>query len=170
MSYNNKKNFFTGNILSDEWYTPIELVKFCESLVSENKNVICPFDTENSNFVKVFKDCQYGMSNFLENTYDYDICITNPPFSLKEKVLEKCLIDNKEFILVLPQTFIFSVTFYNLTRNYNFNYKIYSPKQRIYFIDEQGNQNRPNFHSILLHVNKDFKVNEIIHFDLESEE
>ena len=29
MSYNGKKNFLTGNILSDEWYTPQFLVEKC---------------------------------------------------------------------------------------------------------------------------------------------
>ena len=72
--------------------------------------------------------------------------------------------NKKDFILVLPQTFIFSVGFYDLLEKYKFNYKIYSPKQRVYFIDENGKQNRPNFHTIIIYVSKDFKENKIEHF------
>ena len=61
------------------------------------------------------------MRDFLQNNYKFDVLITNPPFSLKEKVFEKCLqeLDNtNEFILILPETFIFSVAFYNLLMKY----------------------------------------------------
>ena len=59
---------------------------------------------------------------------------------------------------------MFSVKFFDLLEKYNFHYKIYSPKQRVYFIDEKGNQNRPNFHTVIIHVSKYFDRNEIEHF------
>lgn len=169
MSYNNKKNFLTGNALSDEWYTPKFLVDKCLSICDiENKNILLPFDTENSLFVKELKqqgaNIKYGFRDFMEIDYNYDLLITNPPFSIKEKVFEKCLQNGKDFILVLPETFIFSVGFYNLLDKYKFNYKLFSPKQRVYFIDEKGNQNRPNFHTILIYVSKNLTENTIEHF------
>lgn len=166
MSYNNKKNFLTGNVLSDEWYTPKFLVEKCLSLTNlQNKTIICPFDTDNSIFVKQLEgNCIYNITNFLEADYVYDILITNPPFSMKERIFEKCLKNNKDFILVLPETFIFSVGFYDLLEKYNFHYKLYSPKQRVYFIDQNGKQNRPNFHTIIIYVSKKFTENTIEHF------
>lgn len=169
MSYNNKKNFLTGNILSDEWYTPKFIVDKCLSICDlNNKKVLLPFDTDKSLFVQelinMWVDIEYGFRDFLEKEFDYDILITNPPFSIKEQVFEKCLQNGKDFILVLPETFIFSVGFYNLLEKYKFNYKLYSPKQRVYFIDENGNQNRPNFHTIIIYVSKDFTENTIEHF------
>lgn len=170
MSYNDRKNFLTGNILSDEWYTPKFIVDKCLEIADlNNKVVICPYDTDNSLFVKELKqrsikEIIYDINNFTDVSYDYDILITNPPFSIKEKVFEKCLQNCKDFILVLPETFIFSVGFYDLLQKYKFNYKLYSPKQRVYFIDPQGNQNRPNFHTIIIYVSDDLKQNTIEHF------
>lgn len=170
MGYNDRKNNLTGNTLSDEWYTPKFLVDKCIEIANvENKVILLPYDTAKSIFVKEldkFNNCGivYGFNDFLESKYEYDILITNPPFSIKEKVFEKCLQNEKDFILVLPETFIFSVGFYNLLEKYKFNYKLFSPKQRVYFIDENGNQNRPNFHTIIIYVSKDFKANIIEHF------
>ena len=171
MSYNGRINPLTKNILSDEWYTPQFIVNKCIDISHQIRlpfipKILLPYDTEKSLFVKSLKNqnITYGIRDFLENNYDYDILITNPPFSLKEKVFEKCLQDGKEFILVLPETFIFSVKFFDLLQKYKFNYKIYSPKQRVYFIDEKGNQNRPNFHTIIIQVSKYFNKNEIEHF------
>lgn len=171
MSYNGRTNNLTGNVLSDEWYTPQFIVDKCIEIARRTAmyyepKILLPYDTENSLFVKSLKDKDiiYGIRDFLESDYDYDILITNPPFSLKEKIFEKCLKNGKEFILVLPETFVFSVKFFDLLEKYNFHYKIYSPKQRVYFIDEKGNQNRPNFHTVIIQVSKYFDRNEIEHF------
>lgn len=167
MAYNNKINYLTKNYKSDEWYTPIEVVRFIETLVDKSKKIICPFDTEKSNFVKIFNNSIHNITDFMEKDYEYDVCITNPPFSLRDKVIRKCLDNKKDLIIIFPENAIFSVTFYNLLNDYKFNYKIYSPKKRIYFIDDKGNQNRPNFHSIILQIDKKFNNNEIIHINLE---
>lgn len=165
--YNGEKNYLTGNVKSDEWYTPLEVVEFIKNNINLcGKKIICPFDSDWSNFVKVFPDSIHNIRDFMEKKYDYDICITNPPFSLRDKVIRRCLDCGKDVILIFPENAIFSVTFYNLINEYKFNYKIYSPKKRIYFIDEFGNQNRPNFHSIILHIAADFTYNEIVHIDL----
>lgn len=171
MSYNNRVNGLTGNVLSDEWYTPQFLVEKCIDIAKDKiaeRVVLCPFDTDNSLFVKSLKtlNCQvkYDFQDFLTADYIYDILITNPPFSLKEQVFEKCLQNGRDFILVLPETFVFSVGFYNLLQKYRFNYKLYVPKQRVYFIDQNGKQNRPNFHTIIIYVSKDFTQNTIEHF------
>ena len=170
MAYKNEKNYLTKNLKSDEWYTPIEVVNYIKTIVDRNKKIICPYDTEKSEFVKAFPNSIHNIRDFLEKDYEYDICITNPPFSLGEQVTRKILNQGKECIRIIPATAIFSVTFYKMIEEYKFNYKIYSPDKRIYFIDENGNQNRPNFHSVILHISKDFTKNEIIHFKLKDYE
>ena len=167
MSYKNQKNYLTKNLKSDEWYTPKEVVNFISTIVPKNKKIICPFDEKNSEFTKFFSSSINQIDDFMEKDYDYDICVTNPPFSLRDKVIRRCLERNKDLIIIFIESAIFSVTFYKLIQEYNFNYKIYSPSKRIYFIDEQGQQNRPNFHSIILYIDKSFSFNEIIHIDLE---
>lgn len=138
MSYNGKINFLTGNVLSDEWYTPQFIVDKCVEIAGEKikGKVILPFDTDKSLFVRSLKDkgveLTYGITDFIEGDYQYSLAMTNPPFSIKEKVFEKCLMNKKDFILVLPETFIFSVKIFELLQKYKFRYKLYSPKQRVY--------------------------------------
>lgn len=172
MSYNGKRNNLTGNIKSDEWYTPRYLVEKCYEIVSENyKNnitILCPFDTHKSEFVKVGcikgYDIRYNFAGDFSG--EYDLILTNPPFSINS--FELCLQTNKDFILICPETFIFSVGFFKLYEKYGFHYNLYSPKQRVYFIDENGNQNRPNFHTVIIHVSKQFIKNGIQHFNIDS--
>ena len=83
-NYKGRKNYLTGNVLSDEWYTPLEVVEFIKNNINtKNKKVMCPFDSEHSNFAKVFPNSIHNIRDFMEKEYDYDICITNPPFSFK---------------------------------------------------------------------------------------
>ena len=110
MSYNGRTNNLTGNVLSDEWYTPQFIVDKCIEIARRTAmyykpKILLPYDTENSLFVKSLKDKDiiYGIRDFLESDYNYDVLITNPPFSLKEKIFEKCLKNGREFILVLPE-------------------------------------------------------------------
>lgn len=175
MSYNGRLNHLTGNVLSDEWFTPEFIVDKCIDIAKDKikcgSAILLPFDTEKSNFVKGIDEkaqgcvlC-YGMRDFVESAnYECDLIMTNPPFSIKEKVFEKCLQYEKDFILVLPETFVFSVKFFDLLQKYNFHYKLFSPKQRVYFIDPDGKQNRPNFHTVIISVSNQYKENTIEHF------
>ena len=57
MSYNGKINHLTGNVLSDEWYTPQFIVDKCIEIAGEKLNgeILLPYDTENSLFVETLK-------------------------------------------------------------------------------------------------------------------
>jgi len=114
---------------SDELYTPSILVepiiKYLEifnieylefentkhNLLKKRKPIIlCPFDTENSEFVIAFSklknfDLKYGHidsgQNFFNYDYgEYDIIISNPPFSKKKIIYEKLLKEGKSFALL----------------------------------------------------------------------
>ena len=167
MSYNGRTNNLTGNKKSDEWYTPEFVVNKCYEIVEKeynNPKILCPFDTDKSEFVKVGKKKKYSVQYNIEGDLqgDYDLILTNPPFSLNS--FEMFLQTGKDFIIVCPETFIFSVKFFNLYQKYNFHYKLYSPKQRVYFIDENGKQNRPNFHTVIIAVSRKYEKNIIHHF------
>lgn len=56
MSYNERKNWLTGNILSDEWYTPKEVVEYIYNFFNtKNKKIICPYDTEKVILLNIFQ-------------------------------------------------------------------------------------------------------------------
>lgn len=100
-------NRYKGS-LDDEWYTPIDIVKKMLRIFPPKKRdtIICPFDTSASNFVKILKNqgyhVIYGMTDFLKKDYEFDYLITNPPFSIKDEVIERCVEMGKPSVLVIP--------------------------------------------------------------------
>lgn len=97
---------------SDERYTPeygvLPLLEFMNSF--EKKIIWCPFDKEESEFVKVFKaegyNVVYSHLDYGQNFYSYepkhwDIMISNPPFSHKKETFERALSFNKPFALLM---------------------------------------------------------------------
>ncbi|WP_233262761.1 sugar-phosphate nucleotidyltransferase [Mycoplasma sp. NEAQ87857] len=89
--------------IDDEWYTTYEDVEFFikNANIPKDKVIWCPFDLEDSNFVKAFEDYGYKViySHILyeQDFYKYepeekwDILISNPPFRNKHKLLERIL-------------------------------------------------------------------------------
>lgn len=112
-----RKKFSTSK--NDEYYTPEYGVRILEPyLKKEWKTIWCPFDKEWSNYVKVFKQLGYNViythidngQDFLnyEPDFDFDVIISNPPFSIKNDILKKCYEYNKPFCLLLPYTMFFA--------------------------------------------------------------
>lgn len=87
----------------DEWYTTREDVEeFLSHLATfDNMTFWCPFDTEDSNFVKVLKERGYKViASHIDNGQDfykyeptdpYDIIISNPPFKGKSNLIARLL-------------------------------------------------------------------------------
>ena len=78
---------------NDECYTPDYAVKPILEYIPKGKIVWCPFDTEESQFVKQISKTnhlEYSHSNNGQDFFQYqpsewDIIISNPPFSNKKK-------------------------------------------------------------------------------------
>lgn len=53
-------NNITNSFYSDEWYTKREIVELAFKLFPPNEgdHIICPFDSDKSNFVKVVKELE----------------------------------------------------------------------------------------------------------------
>ena len=95
----------------DEVYTPIYAVLPLLEFLDKDKIIWCPFDEEWSAFVQVLKENGYkvvrsslveGQDFFEYEPEEWDILVSNPPFSKKDKVLERCYKLNKPFCLFLP--------------------------------------------------------------------
>lgn len=150
----------THNIYSDEWYTDRETVEKALRLFpcKPTDTIMLPFDTDQSEFVKVLKErgykIIYNITDFLTSDYTYDYLITNPPFSIKDKVLEKCVKSGKPSTLILPIESLGGVKRHELYKGTNL--KVYIPTRRINYYDEDGQKRKgSSFHSIILHVNAD---------------
>jgi hypothetical protein len=102
----------------DEYYTPAYIVEILLPYIKERgyQTIWCPFDKEWSEYVKVFK--KEGLTvihshvddghNFLEieAPRQYDIIISNPPFSIKQEIFDKLVKLNKPFAILLSATSI----------------------------------------------------------------
>jgi len=106
----------TSNKESDECYTPYYAVEPIIKYVPKDKIVWCPFDKEDSEYVKSFKKLGYKVIfSHIENGKDffefeprksYDIIISNPPFSLADKILERLYKIGKPFIILMPLKYL----------------------------------------------------------------
>tara|TARA_R110002072_G_scaffold299382_1_gene474790 strand:+ start:99 stop:680 length:582 start_codon:yes stop_codon:yes gene_type:complete len=107
----------------DEYYTPKYIVEILLPFIKDKgfKNIWCPCDKEWSEYVKVFIDEGLNVIHtHIEDGYDfidyepkdeYDIIITNPPFSIKNEIFERCINLNKPFCLLMSATSIQSASF-----------------------------------------------------------
>lgn len=95
----------------DEYYTPPILVEPILKYLRPHSTVWCPFDTEDSEFVihlknaghkVIYSHIWYGQDFFeYEPSESYDYIISNPPFTLKLKVLERLYKLNKPFAMIM---------------------------------------------------------------------
>lgn len=76
----------------------------------KDKIIWCPFDTEKSEFVKVFRENGYNVVfSHIDNGQDYykyeperwDVMISNPPFTNKAEIFRRALSFNKPFALLM---------------------------------------------------------------------
>ena len=107
-----KLMFSGGN--NDECYTPDYGVKPILKYIPEGAIVWCPFDTFESHFVKeISKTNKVEMSHkwtghdfFDYEPDEWDIIISNPPFTNKRKYFERALSFNKPFALIMTNTWL----------------------------------------------------------------
>lgn len=94
---------------NDEYYTPKMLIDFLPPILKEFgvSQVLCPFDTAASNYVKVLsKDFTVVFSDddFFSHWFKdekFGLIVSNPPFSRKLDIFKFCLEHNYKFILLM---------------------------------------------------------------------
>ena len=98
---------------NDELYTPEYAVKPLLKYLPKNITIWECTDYGKSNITKILRGGGYSVLsthkdnfNFLTDTpdFDFDMIITNPPYSLKDEFIKKCYEYGKPFCLLLPLT------------------------------------------------------------------
>lgn len=100
---------------NDECYTPDYGVMPIIKYIPENAIVWCPFDREDSKYVKIIRQngnqvvashIDYGQNFYVYEPIYWDVMISNPPFTNKRKIFERALSFNKPFALMFPLTWL----------------------------------------------------------------
>lgn len=97
---------------SDLVYTPRYAVSPLIKYIKPNSTIWCPFDTEESEYVKIlsaagfkviYSHIDLGQDFFeYEPKEHYDVIISNPPFSIKDDVLRRLAQLKKPYAMLLP--------------------------------------------------------------------
>lgn len=100
------------NKASDEVFTPAYAVKPILKYVNKDWTIWCPFDELDSEFVKLLtENGNKVITSHIFNGQDffkyepeekYDAIISNPPFSIKDKILKRLYELNKPYAMLLP--------------------------------------------------------------------
>ncbi len=130
---------------NDEFYTPSYAIEPILKYIEPNSTIWCPFDTEESNFVKLFRQNGHNVIATHKDTgFDFfngvpqerfDYIISNPPYSLKNEVFERLFTFTKPFAMLVGVVGLFeSKKRFEMFKNNNFEI-MYMSKRIAYFKD-----------------------------------
>lgn len=161
----NNKKLIQGELNpNDEFYTPKYAIKPLLKYIKPNSVIWCPFDTDESWFVKLLKEEGHSVSfshinedkDFfkvnIEKANKFDYIISNPPYSIKFEVFEKLFEIGVPFTMLVGVVGLFeSKKRFDLFKD-NIIETMYFDKRVSYFTDykEQKPSKNPPFSSIYL--------------------
>ncbi len=129
---------------NDECYTETEAIEFLLEFIPKNKIIWECTDFGESKITKVLRKNGFIVkTSHIKNEQDYfnyepdewDICITNPPFSIKTQFLKRAFELGKPFMFLLPLTTLEGKARSELYRKHDFS--IVVPNKRFEF-DYEG--------------------------------
>lgn len=150
----------------DEQYTPRYGVEVLLPHIQHLKDKIiwCPFDKEDSKFVKVLKENGFKVvwshietgQDFLNYEPEYwDVIISNPPYKNKRVYWERALYLKKPFALLLPLNILSDSVINTTMREREREFQLLIPSRRMRFYNaltgEVGKQ--PTFKAAYFGVN-----------------
>lgn len=165
---------------NDEQYTPRKTVELLLPYIQHLKDKVfwCPFDREDSQFVKVLNEngfkvvyshIDYGQDFFTYEPEKWDVILSNPPYHNKRLYWERALSFNKPFALLLPIN-ILSDSIMNVTmkgREKEFQLLIPSRRTKFYNNKTGKSDNKVTFKASYFGVK--FFEQSLILADLEKE-
>jgi hypothetical protein len=150
---------------NDEFYTPEYAVKPILKYLKPKSRVWCPFDSSESNFVKLLSEQGHDVvATHISNGEDFfelveseiadwcDYIVSNPPYSLKGEVLSKLFESEKPFAMLVGVVGLFESKFrFNMFKENQFEI-MYLDKRVSYFksYEEQKPSLNPPFSSVYL--------------------
>lgn len=159
MSDNFAKKVGANHGGTDEWYTPKSAVKPILQYINPHSIIWCPFDTEESNYVKLLNrqghkvihtHISEGKDFFKCNVKSHiDYIISNPPYSMRNKIYEKLFGLNIPFAMLVHSNGLFDSKYrVELAAKYGVELLYLYP--RVKFIGLDRIYTSPPFQSIYL--------------------
>jgi hypothetical protein len=149
---------------NDEFYTPNYAIEPLLKHLKSNSKIWCPFDTNESNFVKLLKKEGHNVSNShisegldffdadKEKCKSFDYIISNPPYSIKAEVFQKLFELERPFAMLVGVVGLFeSKKRFEMFRDNKIEV-MYFDKRISYFksYDDQKPSLNPPFSSVFL--------------------
>lgn len=138
--------YSSGN--NDECYTPSYGVTPILKYIPQDVVVWCPFDKEESEFVKQIQKQNAVIFSHLDNGCDFlswepeshwDVIISNPPFTNKRKFFERALSFNKPFALIMTNTWLNDSAPKQLFKNKDLQLLMFDKRMKFYSPDGRAN-------------------------------
>lgn len=161
---------------NDEFYTPPRAIYPIMRYIKNESVLWCPFDTEESHFVKLFRKrgnkviathITTGDDFFnMDVPEEIDVIVSNPPYSLKNKVFQKLFSIGKPFAMLVGVVGLFeSQLRFNLFKENKFEI-LYMNKRISYFknLEDQKPSVNPPFSSV--YVTKSLLPHQIVFEEL----
>lgn len=142
---------------NDECYTPDYGVKPILKYIPEGVVVWCPFDTDDSQFVKQISRTNKVIATHINEGKDFltyepeehwDLIVSNPPFTNKRGMFERALSFGKPFALIMSIVWLNDSTPVKLWKQYKRELQLLIFNNRMHFKNKEGkDMGRPTFSS-----------------------
>lgn len=126
----------------DELYTPAYAVAPLLKYIPESARMIwCPCDKEESNIVQELRGVGYRViASHIDDGRDFltwqpdnfDMIITNPPYSIKDTIIKRCYELGKPFALLLPITALEGIQRGNMYRQNGIGLVVFDKRVEFY--------------------------------------
>ena len=150
------------------YYTPINAIQPILKLIPKDFMIweCCNGQGHISSYLKengykvITSDITEGKDCLTYNPDHFDMIITNPPFKLKTKIIQRCIQLNKPFLLLVPVNILESKKRYKLFKEYGISY--FQLSERIDYIKPDGKESKSPFWSVWIGRNiPNYKNNQI---------
>jgi len=141
---------------NDECYTPAYAVKALLPHLEKfiGKTIWCPFDKESSQFVQVLREhghtvvhshIDQGLDFYVTDPDQWDVMVSNPPFTNKRQIFERAISFGKPFALIMSNTWLNDAAPKQIFRDINFQLLMF--EERMKFLNQDNSENKITFSS-----------------------
>lgn len=136
---------------NDEMYTPDYAVYPILEFVPKEWVIWCPFDTEDSEFVKILRRTNKVITSHISNGQDFfkyepiehwDCIISNPPFTNKRHIFERALSFNKPIALLMTNAWLNDKYSKWVFKESNRNMELLMFDKRVHYFKPDGSMSK----------------------------